>query len=263
MITLSEFDGLRSRYAAMPMTGLRVTVQYKFGVLRQSYDLPTLDGLLAAMVVLAARKSPQLPDTPEAYDIPLPLQCLWRDERGHPLWAASYFWPEGQVHQSALIVHKRAISGKWSQGKMYRGERRLRINTAAGVHKERQTPVAVETCVTGRYHALCIGNADAIAELLEPCSLFSGRRNIGLGEVDRFRIEPVEIGSEDCLSDGDLLLRAVPADAAHLLTREPAELPSLVGWTPPQWKATLFSPGWRAGTAQRGDDSEVDWFGAV
>jgi hypothetical protein len=28
-----------------------------------------------------------------------------------------------------------------------------------------------------------------------------------------------------------------------------AEMPTLVGWTPPQWKPALFSYGWAIGTA--------------
>ena len=260
MIVLHEFDALRQRYAGLKMQGLRITVQYKFGVLRQAYDQPTLDGLLAALVVLQATHRPQLADAADAYDIPLPLHCLWRNESGHPLWAASYFWPEGDVYQSSLIVHKRAITGQWSRG--YGKKRRLTINKAAGVHKERQIPVAVESCVTGRYHAYCIGNAAAIAELLEACSLFSGRRNIGLGEVDRFFIQEMALESADVLSDGAVLLRAMPAGAAELLPVTPPDAPMRVGWTPPQWKASLFSDGWRAGTPLVRAPATIDYFNA-
>lgn len=256
MITLPEFDYFRRQYTILPLAGLKITAVYKSGASRQNYDPGILDNLLGSQVVRRAMNGEDLPTVSDAYDIPLPLQCLWRNELGWPLWAASYFWPESETLDWSMVVHKRAITGHWSAGTG--PQHRLSINKAAGRHKEKRIPVPTQTSVTGRHVAWCIGNAGAIEELLGEVTMFSGRRGIGLGAIDHFEIEPAEIDPVDCLTQNGRLLRAIPSGAAHLLPAMPTEYPYTVGWTPPQWKPTLFGDGWRAGT-----HLEIDYFNAA
>lgn len=256
MITLPEFEPFRQQYATLPMAGLKITAVYKSGASRQNYDPGALDGLLGSQVVKQAMNGVDLPTVFDAYDIPLPLQCLWRNESGWPLWAASYFWPESETLDWSAVFHKRAITGHWSAGKG--AKHQLSINKAAGRHKEKRIPVPAQTSVTGRYVAWCIGNAGAIEELLNGVTMFSGRRGVGLGAINHWEIEPADIQPVDCLAQNGVLLRAISAGAAHLLPAQPVDYPYTVGWTPPQWKPTLFGDGWRAGACL-----EVDWFNAA
>lgn len=256
MIVLPEFDAHRQRYAGLKLKPLQVTAVYKSGVSRVNYQPQALDNLLADRVMKQAGLD-GLPDDPDCYDIPLPLKCLWRNNDGWPLWAASYFWPESKTHQWSIVQHKRAITGQWSAG---RGkDKKLALNKASGKHKEKRIPVPAETSVTGRYIASAIGHFETICELLENVVQLSGRRNIGMGEIDYFEVSEVEY--VDVLTIGDKLARPIPLGAAELLPKHirivDAYVPS-VGWTPPQWKPTLFSAGWFAGSPV-----EVDWFEAA
>lgn len=256
MIALPEFDSHRRKYAGLSMAYLKVTLVYGVGAVRQNYNLQTLDGLLGSAVCQEAMRGVDLPTVADCYDVPLPLRCLWRNEHGWPLWAASYFWPEGETARGTVVFHKRAITGHWSAG---RGkDKRLPLNKAAGPHKEKRIPVPVEVSVTGRYTANCVGNAPAIAELLEHIKMVSGRRNVGLGPVERFEIEPV--GERSVLIHGDVLSRAIPEGAVGLLSPHAPSGPPwpAVGWTPPQWKPTLFSSGWPAGAPL-----EIDFYEAA
>jgi hypothetical protein len=48
------------------------------------------------------------------------------------------------------------------------------------------------------------------------------------------------------------LAHAIPESAAVILPRSPAQSPTTcIGWTPPQWKVCLQSPGWRVETELR------------
>ena len=256
MIVLPEFDAHRQRYASLKLTPLQITAVYKPSASRVSYQPQALDNLLANQVMRQAGLD-CLSDNPDCYDIPLPLKCLWRNANGWPLWATSYFWPESITHQWSMVQHKRAITGQWSAG---RGkDKKLALNKASGKHKEKRIPVPAETSVTGRYTATAIGYFETVCELLENVTQLSGRRGVGMGEVDHFEVSEVDF--VDVLTIGGKLARAIPLGAAELLPKHTritdTYVPS-VGWTPPQWKPTLFSPGWFAGTPV-----EVDWFEAA
>lgn len=256
MIVLSEFDQHRQRYAGLKLEPLQVTAVYQPGASRVNYQPQALDNLLANRVMKQAGLD-ELPDNPDCYDIPLPLKCLWRNSDGWPLWAASYFWPESETHQWSMVQHKRAITGQWSAG---RGkDKKLALNKASGKHKEKRIPVPAETSATGRYTAYAIGHFETVCELLETVTQLSGRRGIGMGEIAYFEVAAVP--HAPVLVNGSKLSRAIPLGAAELLPPHiriiDAYVPS-VGWTPPQWKPTLFSPGWFAGSL-----IEVDYFEAA
>jgi len=257
MIVLPEFDQHRQCYAGLSnLEPLQVAAVYKPGASRVNYQHQTLDNLLANQVLRQAGLS-GLPDNPDCYDIPLPLKCLWRNRNGWPLWAASYFWPESETLQWSMVQHKRAISGRWSAG---RGkDKKLALNKASGKHKEKRMPVPAETSVTGRYTATAIGHFETVCGLLENVVQLSGRRGIGMGAIDHFEVSVVDY--VDPLVTGDKLARAIPFEAISILPKHVRIVDNYVpsvGWTPPQWKPTLFSAGWFAGSPV-----EVDYFAKV
>jgi len=210
-----------------------------------SYDPIHLDGLLARAVVECATKGRLLPDREEGYWIPLPLKMLWQEPlTGYPLWAASVLYPVGPHVGDVYVRHKRNSEG-WMHDKP-------RLVTRNGPWMERRLPTP--TCVCDVYETRCIGNRDAVRMLLET---FTHIGKLRLGRMNDVEVTAADFCDREIYLDGASLLKPMPA-AANLLPLWP-DSPSLVGWTPPFWKPSLFRPGWRAGTV----NEPVDWFAAV
>jgi len=245
MIQPSEFEPFRERYASLPVEGLTVMAVLAAGSSVLQYNPIYLDGLLGAAVVRLATAGRGLPDTLDAYDIPLPLACLWRSPEGYPLWAASCFYPDGEWEQDVVYLHKRAPSGRWSRSPSGK-PRPLRMVTSMGRDMERRVPMPA--VATWGIQARAIGNAAAVAELLEQVLYLGKRRNLGTARVMRWDVRPRYWDAADVLMMDGVLGRAVPAGAEHLLPGRIDEPAGVVGWTPPQWKAGLFGDGWRPGT---------------
>lgn len=238
MIHLDELATWTERFAGLPMEPLRITVELASGL--AGYDDLNLDNLLARCVVDRALAGARMADHDEdGYWLPIPLRCLWRDQRGYPLWAATTFSPDGHMVQSNVFHHKRQISGEWTGTK----SGKFSVRSGAGRHAERRIPFPVR--VAERWSASCIGNADAIAELLEPLQAIGKHRARGFGQVIRWIIEPMPAWR---LVAGGHLARPLPVAAGGLLEAVPAARPVLAGWTPPQWKASLWDMCWPEGT---------------
>ena len=257
MIILDEFDKFREKYAKLTFEPLEITAVYRNGASRQNYQPQILDNLLAYQVMIRATNGKGLVDNPDCYDIPIPLKCLWRNKKGWPLWAASYFWPNSKTYQWSMVQHKRVITGHWSKGKGK--NRKISLNKSAGKHKEKRIPVPVETSLDGEYKAVAIGHFESVCELLQDVVMLSGRRGIGLGTIDYFEVKIVD--NVEIFLQNEKLSRAIPVEAVELLPKHiqitENYIPS-VGWTPPQWKPTLFSAGWHAGTPVR-----IDYFEGI
>lgn len=245
-IQLPEFEPYRRQYAGLPMEGLTITAVLSPGDGVMQYNPIYLDGLLASAVARLATFGRGLPDTPRAYDIPLPLQCAWRSPEGLPLWAASCLYPTAEWEQDIYWLHKRAPSGRWSRAA--RGKKGpLRLVTNMGRDMERRVPMPVVT--TWEMQARAIGNADAVGWLLEQIIYLGKRRNLGTARVRHWRVQRRLWEPNDVfLMEDGRLSRAIPTAAVDLLPAPPTEPPQRVGWTPPQWKPSLFADGWRAGT---------------
>lgn len=245
MILLPELEPIKSEYEALSHAPLRVVLNLKPNSPLVTYEPPILDNLLGGALVQERFENPQLPETPEAYEIPLPLACLWRDDRELPLWAATYFSPVGASVADVHYQHRKLQDGDYSKNK---GGKPLKLSGANGRWQERRTPLPVMVC--HQWEAFAIGSPQEIARLLEGVTAVGKRRGAGMGEVESWEVLPAEIGSaSDLLIRDGKLTRAIPVNSEHLLAPyKPSERPqSSVGWTPPQWKPTLFSSGWRCG----------------
>lgn len=217
---------------------LHIVLHLRPGSHLAGYDSLLLDGLLARAVVELATGGAGLANTPDAYDIPLPLACLWRSAEGWPLWAATPFLPRGVQAKDVAYWHKRVQSGRWTRTPTGK----FNIAPTDGRWMERRVPLPTQ--VAECWTAQCIGNADAITELLEIMVFVGKRRSNGFGEVERWNITA---GSFDLVCAGHLT-RSLPEAAAGLLVDRPSESAVAIGWTPPQWKASLWRPGWQIGT---------------
>lgn len=240
-----EYEPLRpytERYAEIAAVPLRVTFTLRPGSRLAGYDPLNLDNLLARAVVDEATAGRGLPPVPEAYRLPVPLVCLWREpETGLPLWAATPFAPEGLSATDIAYWHKRAQSGRWTGTKTGR----YSISSTNGRWMERRVPLP--TTVAERWKADAQGDPEEVMRLLGKLSFIGKRRSCGFGEVREWRVEPAESFT---LVHDELLTRPLPEGAVGLLGERllPEGEPAPVGWTPPQWKPSLFRPGWWTGT---------------
>lgn len=245
MIVLPGMEHYTKTFMELDYEPLTITARLVKNSQVVAYEPPPyLDGLLAwavLQVVTAGQGVPQ--NTPEAYWIPLPLRCLWVSADELPLWAASVFQPAGDLVQDVTYLHKRNPLGEFS--------RSARWNAKAGRWMERRRPLPTAGCNV--WQARCIGNHAWVERLLVQNVGFLGKnRGIGFGEVADWEVAPAAFESP-LVVDGRL---------AHALPVEYPDKPCItdaprrVGWTPPQWKRSLFSAGWSVGTPV----DQVDWF---
>jgi hypothetical protein len=244
MIHLPELDAFTKRFAQCNYEPLRITIRLLPNSRLVSYDPIHLDGLLARAVVELATRGRLLADSEEGYWIPLPLKMLWQSSDGYPLWAATVLYPVAPNVGDIYVRHKRN-SGGWLHNKP-------KLTTRNGPWMERRLPTPITVCDT--WEARCVGNLDAVKNLLD---VFTHIGKLRLGRVRSVTVEPFNYTDDDILHDGTKLLRPIPAQSALIAL---VERPSLIGWTPPFWKPSLFRLGWRVNTVF---EKEVDYFGTV
>ena len=252
MIRYRPLESYLRKYADLVGVPLRVTCVLREGARIAGYDPINLDNLLARAVVDDATDGQGLPEIPDPYDLPVPLRCLWRSDDGLPLWAATVFHAVGEPIADVAYWHKRVQTGKWTGTK----SGSYSIGSTKGRWMERRVPLPTKLC--REWYADAIGDPDEIARLVKPLAFVGKRRSNGFGEVECWRVEPLE--SFELVREG-ILTRPLPAMAVSLLgaARVPEGQPSPVGWTPPEWKPRLFALGWWTGTPVG-----TDWYlGAI
>ncbi len=234
MIYLSEMERFTKRYCDMELTCLTVTAHLKTNSHIVNYDPIYLDNLLAWCVVDEATSGQGVPDTPEAYWAPLPLKLAdYINEL--PLWLSSVFVPEGDCIEDVKYHHKRIMSGEWSQTKS--------LNTNVGRWMERRIPVP--TLVSDRLSARCCGNKEEIERLIQKINFLGKHRRVGYGEIARWDVEPGDFTENEIFTLDGVLAHALPTGYDGVKVEA---LPTIVGWTPPQWKVSLQTEGWPIGT---------------
>ncbi len=228
------------RYERLDAVPFRVTLRLVRGSHIAGYDPLHLDNLLARCVVDEATEGRGLPNAEDAYTLPVPIICLWHSDDGLPLWAATPFRPVGMAVRDVAYWHKRQQSGAWTGTK----SGRFSMPPQAGRYMERRVPLPTTLCETWTADAL--GDPREALRLLQSIAYVGKRRSNGFGEVREWRVEP--LAQFELVQDG-ALVRPLPAGAVALLDgATPAGSPAPIGWTPPQWKPSLFSLGWWAGT---------------
>lgn len=240
MIDLPELAPYQARYAALSAAPFRVTAELRNPVVI-ARDRPNLDNLLARAVVEEATHFTGLPLSDEPYRLPIPLVPLWVAPDGCPLWAATAFVPADDSIHDAIYWHKRQPAGR----QILTRSGRWAPTSTDGRHRERQGIHDATVCAF--WSADALGDIEEAGRLLAGIVGFGKRRAIGFGAVREWRLEPTATFS--LIADGTLL-RPVPEAARHLFTgARPVDTPDpLIGWTPPQWKRSLWAAGWPAGT---------------
>jgi len=232
MIHLSELEHFTAKFAQCSVEPLRVTFNLRKNSQIVNYDPIHFDGLLARAVVEIATDGRLLADSEDGYWIPLPLKMMWQSADNYPLWAASVLYPVSQNVEDVYVRHKRNSEG-WLHNKP-------KLKTRNGPWMERRIPTPTRVCDC--YEARCIGNFEAVKNL---ASYFTHIGKLRLGRVLSVEVEAVdEYTEQDIVWRGDELIKPIPAqaDVVPWLGN-----PSLIGWTPPFWKPSLFCMGWQPG----------------
>lgn len=238
MLHLPELDAYEERYGGIETQPLRVTCRLRPGGNTCGYDDPFLDNLLAWAVMREATNGAGLAGSQQAYALPLPLRCLWRDSEGLPLWAATQLRPQGLAEGDVTFYHKRPPEGRYTKTK----SGRFAPTPQEGRWAERRIPTPC--MVAQRWEAMCDGNAEEIARLLAGIPFIGKHRGAGHGEVEEWVVEPMD---EFRLVEEGRFTRTMPRAAAEALGLPmPMGEAAPVGWTPPQWKPSLFADGWWA-----------------
>jgi len=249
MIYLPEIKPFTMQYSEMDMHPLRVRAVLKANSpLVAYYPPPYLDGLLARAMLDRARRGIGVTDTDEGYWLPVPLRMAWLSPDGLPLWDNSVFQPVGDAVPDMIYTHKRPPKALYCDAKS--------IKPNVGRWMERRLPLPLS--IAPAWEARCIGNADAILDLLKDIAFLGKRRSIGMGEIEEWLVIPDEF--DTALTKNGLLHHAIPRDYPQINCDTS---PVIVGWTPPQWKVSLGTLGWPVGTAVKTKLDEIDFFAAI
>lgn len=216
MNTLSILEPFQVYYDVLPMRPLRIRAE--LGAPVAFYQPVHLDGILSHAVIAEATRGMMLPDNAPLTTIPLPLQVLWRRGDGQPLWASTDFAPVGDAIRSQTYMHRRALDPKMTP---------RNIDTAAGRHKERRTPLP--TMHNTKLVADVIGNPEALSKLLHSVTAI-GKKHHSFGAVLRWTIDEAD---EFVLIDAERRARRpIPVQALGITADLGA---AYVGFTPPYW----------------------------
>jgi hypothetical protein len=237
MIYLTELKTYTEHYAHLALESLTITARLRPGAPLAAYDPVYLDNLLARAVVEQATGQRGLPRSDEPYRLPLPLELAWESPDNLPLWTSSVFLPMDEAIQDTFYRHKRPIPSHFADAR--------KVKPGVGRWMERRVPVPVVTC--GTWQARCIGNAEAIRELLVGIAFIGKERRIGFGEIAEWLVEPGEFSAHEVFIQNGKLAHALPCQAEIGIV--PVGPTTLVGWTPPEWLPALFAEGWPIGTA--------------
>lgn len=180
------------------------------------YHRPTLDGLLARIVVDEALQGNALDDTYAPYLLPVPLYLLWRHpESGLPLWACNDFAPAGPNKRITEYWHKRIIRPEHARPQKGQPQ----PYSIKGRYKEKRVPMPAQTAAV--WWADAIGDPAEVLRLMQLVQAM-GKRRMAL--VTAVSVEPIERFA---------MTRPVPLD--YLDDPERATHRAVQGWTPPYW----------------------------
>lgn len=212
----------RDACMALPKRGLIVSAEMVTPIVHAEDHLTHLDAILSAAALTSHPVASGFKG--QVCSLPLPLELAWVSPAGQPLWACSPLVPLDAPVASREYWHKRYPSHRAEFGD------KLSADTSAGRNREYRVPLHAESVTT--LHAVCIGHAEEVQQLLEVVTHIGKKGSMGYGRVARWSVVESDHTLEDVLA-----LRSVPIEASPSDT---ATAPR--GWTPPYWYAPWWLP---------------------
>lgn len=188
---------------------------------------PHLDGLLAKAVVMEAMQGDVLPQTTDAYYIPLPLG-VERVIDGLPLWQSTDFVPV-DAKSDHTHYHQRGDCNPYDKA-----IKRKQPPTTEGQYMSYRVPI--KRTIASRWTATCIGDRRFIQQYLSLLQYVGKKHSQGYGRVLSWEVEPI---NEFVLRDRPIPITAYVSDSGAF---SPLRITNLVmmGWTPPYWHKVLW-----------------------
>lgn len=219
------FREMAKRYETLSKTPLMVRGELLTGCIpAESGGALHLDGILSQAVLTAHPCPAQYPKG--AAIIPLPLDLLWVNGKGWPLWASGDLKPI-ENHEGREYWHKRYPAHRAPLGS------KLNANTSAGRWREYRMPV--KTVHSTLLTAVCIGNQSEIERLLAYVTHVGKKGSIGYGRI-KWTVEKLDgVNALDLIHQS----KALPLDYAKQASITGIYKPTKA-WTPPYW----YAPNW-------------------
>lgn len=244
LTTLPVLAKYRDKVSEMTMEGMKVVFHFHAPIIYN--ENPYLDNMLAWCVISENGLLGSL-QRGLSYDLPTPLLTLWQSPDGLTLWGASCLGIDRESDRSDLVavdnvyLHKRTERFDFNK---------KQPSASVGRFMDRRIPY--ESRIHKTLTAYCIGCIDEVARLLANVSSVGKRRNIAYGEIEKVTIEQIPLSPMDVIQYQGRLTRAIPKGYSDEVGLVMTDSPSLVGWTPPQWKPNLFSTGYPIGSTVKG-----------
>lgn len=211
---------------------LRVTITLSSPMVEPD-NLLHLDGLLAALRVRQAEAATAEPVDPLQVQHDIPLE-RYTSPSGEWVFKASAFQLQRETETRMWMQTGRTDLVRVAEDRQS-GLLKLRTskpNLAGGPFKSSAYHYPVLwACLV----AFCVGDKQAIENLLKDCDQIGGRRGVGSGKIQSIEVSAIQ--EMDC----NWMYRAMPVDAANLKGQgEYAQ--AMKGLRPPYWDRTKHLP---------------------
>lgn len=218
------------------MTPIAVTARLR-GAIALSNGPIALDALLAAAVCL---RDGIPPATDEAGIVPIEIPVAREPGGRFHLATVSFGTTEEAEHRWTNRRFPLAEAQDMADAKL------RRIQITAGPCKSYRLPLATGHLEGDELHWWCLGELDAVRDLLVTCVSYLGkRRAVGLGKVERWTVEPCEPWDGFPVVRGGLPMRPIPPDWPGLSPKVETAYRTI---TYPYWRRTaeelLAVPAW-------------------
>lgn len=229
VIHLPELDAMGDRFCTFEIQKpLRITLRTLQPI--AGSDRLHLDGILAKAVVLEALQGKSLPQTADAYWIPLPLG-LERLHEELPLWASTDFLPADPAIDRTHF-HQRTDANSYDLPATFatldRKKPRRMPPTSEGQYMSYRVPI--QRTSADCWQATCVGSKNEILRLLELVQFVGKKSAHGYGRVLSW-----EVGEIDSFELRD---RPIPLESPEEIIAFGGA--QMQGWTPPYWHRGLW-----------------------
>lgn len=162
-----------------------------------------LDALLASQVALRAGLPPPR-DAADCQPIEIPVQRA----PGGRFYLASFSVMSINARDRRFINRRAPVEQYQTIGE----SKIRRVQITSGKNKSYRIPFEMSHAVDDVITWWCIGNADAIRELLTTALYLGKKRSVGMGRVERWGVDPCAIWDGFPVVRDGKPLRALPAD---------------------------------------------------
>lgn len=223
-----SYHALWARWREADKTALRVVAETVKPAIPGPDGAMHFDGILSAALLNSGLTGTTM-NTLAEHVLPLPLELVWTDEAGRPLWTATDLRPAGRAAVGEAYIHKRYPTDRAQLAV------RPAVNLSAGRYKDARIPLA--TLAAGRFEAWCIGIAEDVRALLAEVTHIGRKGADGFGRVARWTVEPAEVDRAFILER-----RSVPLAALGDSQVAADRIDPRTSWTPPHWDARFHLP---------------------